>query len=434
MNHCRKHLSSHFLWLMVSAVMLAPYWVSAQTAPSAPADGVAVLSPKAITVEAKSAVLMDLHTGQVLVEYKKGRRIPPASFAKLLTLYIAFDTIKRGKLSLDDEVLISKKAWKTGGSKMFIEVDTKVPVRELIKGIAVVSGNDACVALAEHLHGSTDTFTNVMNETALRLGMKDSHFMNPHGLPHKQQYTTAYDMALLAKNYVREFPATLTFHSMLEYTYNGIRQYNRNKLLRKDPSVDGLKTGYIAKAGYHLLATSKRRDWRLIAVVMGAKKPTIREREVLKLLNYGYQNFELLPLFTKGQVMAEIPVWKGARDTVSLVTADSAMLTIPTEYKTSIHEERQVPNEMVAPVQQGQVIGKVIIKLNDNVIKSVPLVAQHEVNKAGFFKALSHSVYLMSRHNTRTLIVLIAIIAFAIAGYFVLMRRKRRRRPTGLRF
>lgn len=428
MNCCWKRLSSRFLFFSVSMLVAMPHWATAQT------KEVTLLEPKEIAINARSAVLMDQATGQVLIAYNQNHRIPPASFAKLLTLYITFDTIKRGKLHLDDEVFISKKAWKTGGSKMFVKVNTKVPVRELIKGIAVVSGNDACVALAEHLYGSTDIFVSVMNETAAKLGMKSSHFMNPHGLPNKQQYTTAYDMALLARQYVQNFPQTLTFHSMQEYTYTGIRQYNRNRLLRKDASVDGLKTGYIAAAGYHLIATAKRRNWRLIAVVMGAKKPAIREKEVQKLLNYGYQNFELLPMFTKGQVLAEIPVWKGARDTISLVAQTSAVMAIPTDYKDSIHQEKKVPVEVLAPVQQGQEIGQAIIRLNTDVIKSVPLVAQYQINRAGFFKALSHSVYLISRHNMGTLFIFIIVIIFTPIGYVVLMARKQKRRHTGLRF
>jgi D-alanyl-D-alanine carboxypeptidase (penicillin-binding protein 5/6) len=408
--------------------MMTPYRVSGQTPVAS------ILAPKEIAINAKSAILMDQDTGQVLVEFNQGRRIPPASFAKILTLHITFDTIKRGKLRLDDDVFISKKAWKTGGSKMFIEVNSKVPVRELIKGIAVVSGNDACVALAEHLYGSTDIFVNVMNETAAKLGMTNSRFMNPHGLPNKQQYTTAYDMALLARHYVRNFPEVLTFHSMQEYTYGDIRQYNRNRLLRKDPTVDGLKTGYISKSGYHLLATAKRRDWRLIAVVMGAQSTAVREIEVRKLLNYGYQNFELLPLFTKGQVLAEIPVWKGAQNMVPLVAPANSAIAIPTDYKESIRTERKVPAEVIAPVQRGQEIGEAIVRLNADVLKSVPLVAQHGVNRAGFFKALSHTVYRAGRHNTRTLFVLIAVMLLTVFGYFFLMTRKQRRRRPGLRF
>jgi D-alanyl-D-alanine carboxypeptidase (penicillin-binding protein 5/6) len=420
--------------LLVVAVVLTPYGIGAQSGTSTPTDAHSLLEPKEIDVNAKSAVLMDADTGQVLMEFNKDHKIPPASFAKLLTLYIVFETIHHGKLTLDDEVFVSKKAWKTGGSRMFIEVNTSVPVRELIKGVAVVSGNDACVALAEHIYGSTDVFAEMMNETAQKIGMKNSHFTNPHGLPDKQQYTTAYDMALLARSYIKNFPEALQFHSMQEYTYDDIKQYNRNGLLRKDPSVDGLKTGYFSAAGYHLLATAKRGNRRLIAVVMGADNPAIREKEARKLLNYGYQNFELLPLFSKGQVLAEIPVWKGQDDTIALVATASGTMTVPTEYKARIHEERLVPSDVVAPIRQGQVIGKAVIKMSSEVVKSIPLVAAHEVHKAGLVKFLYHSAYLVGKNNVRIFMSLILIVAVVTMGYFLIFVRKRKRHSSSLRF
>ena len=226
---------------------------------------------EAITVNARSAILMEAASGQILAAHNKDERIPPASFVKVLTLYIVYDMLREGKFKLADEVYISKKAWETGGSKMFIAVDTKIPLEELIKGIAVVSGNDACVAVAEYISGTTEAFVHLMNETASKLGMSSSHFENPHGLPSPQQYTTAYDMAVLVRSYVNAFPDALHIHSLQEYTYGNIRQDNRNILLRRDPTVDGLKTGYIEESGYHLVATAKRDERRLIAVVMGKK-------------------------------------------------------------------------------------------------------------------------------------------------------------------
>ena len=190
---------------------------------------------------------------------------------------------------------------------MYLVVGAKVPLEDIIKGIAIVSGNDACVAVAEHISGNTETFVKLMNDTAQKLGMSNSHFDNPHGLP-SGQYTTAYDMAILARSYINDFPDALKIHSTLEYSYSGIRQDNRNTLLRKDSTVDGLKTGFIAEAGYHLLATAKRDERRLIAVVMGAKNRAIRAAEALKLLNYGYRNFAFVSLFTRGQVLYDLPV------------------------------------------------------------------------------------------------------------------------------
>jgi D-alanyl-D-alanine carboxypeptidase (penicillin-binding protein 5/6) len=241
-------------------------------------------------------------------------------------------------------------------------------------------------------------------------------------------------MALIARSYIQNFPEALQFHSMQEYTYGDIRQYNRNGLLRRDPTVDGLKTGYTVKSGYHLLATAKRGKRRLIAVVMGAKTRAIREREAQKLLNYGYQNFELLPLFTDGQVLAEIPVWKGAKDTVSLVTAGSGVMTVPVEYKKDIREEREVPNQVIAPIEQGQVIGKVIIKLKAEIIKSVSLVAQHKVGKAGLVKSFSHSMYLLGKSHAGLFVVFLLIMMSVPIGYFFFATRRRKRRRSGFRF
>src|SRR5215813_9773478 len=279
---------------------------------------------EAITVNAKSAVLMEGASGQILVAQNKDEKIAPASLAKVLTLYIVYDMIQKGKIKLTDEVYISKKAWETGlydkESKMYVVLGSKIPLEDIIKGIAVVSGNDACVAVAEHISGSTDMFAKVMNETAQKLGMTNSHFENPHGMSSSQQYTTAYDMAVLARHDINDLPAeALKVHSMLEYTYSGIRQDNRNTLLRKESSVDGLKTGYLSEAGYHLLATAKRDERRLIAVVMGAKSPSIRAEEALKLLSYGYRNFAFEALFTKGQTLYELPVWKGKSNNLPIV-------------------------------------------------------------------------------------------------------------------
>ncbi|RMD60408.1 D-alanyl-D-alanine carboxypeptidase, partial [Candidatus Parcubacteria bacterium] len=368
----------HFLLLcllLVFGTAAYPYRLDATEASRTP---VQILKPHQLPINAKSAVLMDVATGQVLVAYREHTRIPPASFAKLLTLYIVFDTLKQGKLRLDDKVYISEKAWRTGGSKMFVEVGTKVPLRELIKGIAVVSGNDACVAVAEHLYGSTSLFAQAMNAYARKIGMKESHFANPHGLPHREQYTTAMDMALLARSYLLKFPEALQFHSMQAYTYSGIRQRNRNGLLRKGPSVDGLKTGYIAQAGYHLLATAKRHGWRLLAVVMGAKSPAVREEEAMKLLNYGYRNFVLLTLFHKGQVLTELPVWKGKKGSLPVVATADGVVVVPREYRTRVHNVAVLPAELTAPIQRGQQLGRAEIRLDTQTLKTIPLMAAQE--------------------------------------------------------
>jgi D-alanyl-D-alanine carboxypeptidase (penicillin-binding protein 5/6) len=386
-----------------------------------------------VSVNAKGAVLMDAITGQILLENNKELKIEPASFVKVLTLYVTFDLLRSGRAKLSDEVFVSQKAWKTGGSQMFIEVNNQVVLEDLIKGIAVVSGNDACVALAEHLYGSTENFVQVMNETAQRIGMKNSFLKNPHGLPDAQQYTTPYDMALLARQYIHDFPEALHYHSMLEFTYAGITQYNRNGLLRKDESVDGLKTGFIADSGYHLLATAKRGNRRLIAVVMGATNATMREQEARKLLNYGYQNFDLLSLYTKGQVIAELPVWKGRLNTISVVAADNGMVTVPAQYKGKVHEDRFLPQALVAPITKGQVIGKSLIRLDTDVVKHIPLVAETEIQKAGLIKFLTHSIYLAGKNSLAVMAIIVAILLAVTSLYFLLLKSRRERRRSSFR-
>lgn len=407
---------------------------AAEPSKGKPAPGAKAAEPSgaprqeaALTVNAKSAVLMEAASGQMLASQNQDEKIPPASFVKLLTLYVVYDMIKNGQANLTDEVYISKKAWETGGSKMFVDLGTKVPLEEIMKGIAIVSGNDACVAAAEHISGSVEVFVKVMNETAQKLGMTNSRFDNPHGLPSAQQYTTAHDMVVLARSYINNFPDALKMHSTLEYTYSGIQQYNRNRLLRKDSSVDGLKTGFIAEAGYHLLATAKRDERRLMAVVMGAKSPSVREEEALKLLNYGYRNFAFVSLFTKGQALYELPVWKGTSDSLHIVPGEAGMIVVPAEQKNKLEHEKTLPEYVVAPIEKDQVIGKYTVKIGTNVLRSIPLVAQTDVPQAGFVKiALDSVLYFFGRVKIVTYIVLgIVIIVLAVITMNFLARTRR---------
>ena len=384
---------------------------------------------EAITVNAKSAVLMEGASGQTLTAQNKDEKIAPASFVKVLTLYVVYDTIRSGKTKLTDEVYISKKAWETGGSKMYVGVGSKVPLEEIIKGIAIVSGNDACIAAAEHISGSAEVFVKLMNDTAQKLGMTNSHFENPHGLPSPQQYTTAYDMAILARSYINDFPDALKIHSTLEYTYSGIRQDNRNTLLRKDSSIDGLKTGFIAESGYHLLATAQRDERRLIAVVMGAKNQTIRAEEALKLLNYGYRNFAFVSLFTKGQVLYDLPVWKGQSNNLHVVPGEAGMIVVPAEAKNKLEYEKIVPEYVVAPIEKNQEIGKYVVKMGTNVLRSIPLVAETDVPKAGFLKLIWHSIIsFLGRVRILTYVLLgivIVVLVVLILNFLARTRRKK---------
>lgn len=368
-----------------------------------------------ITVNARSAVLMEAASGYMLASQNKDERIPPASFVKVLTLYIVYDLLREGKLKLTDEIYVSKKAWETGGSKMYLTVGSKVPLEEILKGIAVVSGNDACVAVAEHISGTTEAFVKLMNETASQLGMSASHFDNPHGLPSPQQYTTANDMAVLARRYVNAFPDALKVHSLLEYTYANIRQDNRNLLLRKDPSVDGLKTGFIEESGYHLVATAKRDERRLIAVVMGAKSRSIRAEEALKMLNYGYRNFAFVSLFTKGQRLYELPVWKGKENMVRVVAGEEGLFVVPAEQRHKLDPEQSLPEEFFAPIAQGQELGRYVVKSGSNVLRSIPLIAESEVPKAGLVKVLLHSVLYFLQHIKIWTYVLLGVLVVIVA-------------------
>ena len=252
-----------------------------------------------LRIRAQSALLMDVLSEQVLYERNSQSKSAPASFSKMLTLYLAFDNLRDGLLKMDDRVVVSKKAWKMGGSKMFIQIGEKVKVEDLVKGVTIVSGNDACVALAEHIAGSEEAFVVKMNEKAKHLGLNNSQFKNAHGMPAEDQYVTALDMAILAKHYMKDHPEALPFHSTPEFEYNGIRQSNRNLLLRRGIGVDGLMTGYVEKSGYHLLATAKRESRRMIAIVMGCDKLQRRYQEGQALLEYGFKNFSTVEVVKK---------------------------------------------------------------------------------------------------------------------------------------
>lgn len=335
---------------------------------------------------------MEVSTGTILFEYNADKIIEPASFTKVLTLYLVFENLQKDVIHLNDEIFVSERAWRTGGSKMFVGVGTKVPLEDLIKGIAVVSGNDACIAVAEQLYGTEESFVNAMNQKAKELGMTNSEFRNPHGLPDDKQVTTARDMATLDGAYLKRFPNSLKYHSMKEYTYNDITQHNRNRLLLKDASVDGLKTGFVAAAGYHLSATAERDGMRLLAVVMGAKTPGIREREALNLLNYGFRNYALIQPFPKDKPVATAKVWKGVEDSVNLYPSVEASLLVSQREKNAIRWAIDAPTEVNAPIAAQQALGKITFFVSDQAKKSVTLVSEKDIAQAGFFKRMWHSV------------------------------------------
>jgi len=331
--------------------------------------------PHPFEVNALGAVLLDAKSGEFIYEQNPMERISPASLVKILTLFLVFDAVKSDQVRLDDNVLISKKAWRTRGSKMFIEVGDYVPLAELVKGIAVVSGNDACVAVAEFLQGSEQAFVKKMKEKLQDLGIGNTRIQTVHGLPASDQYTTASDMALLAGAYIRAHPEALQYHKLNEFTSEGVTQSNRNRLLWRDPSVDGLKTGYISEAGYHLIATAQRDDQRLISVILGAPNPRVREREALRLLNYGFRNYASVPLFEKGQVLLKLPIWKGEVEKVGLIAAKSGVITVPRSLRKYISWQSETSEHLIAPVQKGERLGKALITAKDKVLKSIALLA-----------------------------------------------------------
>ena len=332
--------------------------------------------------DAQSAVLMDGLTGEILYEQSPDQRIPPASFVKVLTLYLIFDAIRAGQLKMEDMVTVSEKAWKTQGSKMFIKVGERVKVEDLVKGIAIASGNDACIALAEHLAGSEEVFASKMNERAKTLGMKNSQFKNSHGMPSDDQYTTAMDMALLSRRYIDDHSGALAIHSTTEFEYNGIKQGNRNILLQKNIGVDGLKTGHIEESGYHLVATAKRDGQRMIAVVMGCDKVKKRAPETRKLLEYGFKNFSTVEAVKKGASFGPLKVKRGKLDQVSLTASEDGRVTVPKGKENLVSAIPQLPAFVSAPIQKGQVLAKVLVQKEGKTVKEVNLFAQSDVLKS----------------------------------------------------
>jgi D-alanyl-D-alanine carboxypeptidase (penicillin-binding protein 5/6) len=336
--------------------------------------------------DAKSAVLMDGLTGQILYEQKPDLRVPPASFVKVMTLYVVLDAIRAGQMKLDDMVTVSEKAWKrtykTDSSSMFLKVGERVKIDDLLRGVAIASGNDACIALAEHLAGSEEAFVSKMNEKAKLLGLKDSQFRNPDGMPAEGQYTTAIDMATLARRYIEDHPEALVYHSTIEFEYNGIHQANRNTLLQKNIGVDGLKTGHVQEAGYHLAATAKRDGQRMIAVVMGCKTKSRRGPEAQKLLEYGFKNFSTVEAVKKGGTFGPLKVKRGKLNQVLLVAAETGWVTVGKGKENSVSVVPQLPAFVVAPVQKGQVVAKVSVQNEGKVVKEVNLLASSGVDKS----------------------------------------------------
>lgn len=344
--------------------------------------------PPAPELAAKSWVMIDADSGHIIAESNADMRVDPASLTKMMTSYILSYELAQGRVKNSDMVTVSENAWAktlTGSSLMFIKVGDRVSLEDLHRGIIISSGNDASIAVAEHLGGSVEGFANIMNQHAQRLGMTHTHFMNPHGLTDPDHYTTAHDMATMARAIIRDFPGDYELYKEKEFTYNNIHQPNRNLLLWSDPTVDGLKTGHTDAAGYCLVASAKRDGMRLITAVMGTASDKARAAETEKLLTYGFRFFETVHKFSKGEVLNKAEVWSGKSRELTLGVSDDVFITVPRGEAEHLQVTMTVDELIHAPVKAGDVKGKVEVRLGDQVVQELPLVALNDIEQAGWF-------------------------------------------------
>ncbi|MGE0384205.1 MAG: D-alanyl-D-alanine carboxypeptidase family protein [Gammaproteobacteria bacterium] len=356
------------------------------------AAGPPIPAPPAI--DARAYVLLDYQTGAILAQQNMDERLEPASLTKIMTIYTVAAELKGGHASLDDEVLVSENAWRTQGSRMFIEVGKRVRLEDLMKGDIIQSGNDASVAMAEHVSGSEQVFAELMNQNAKSLGMNGTHFTNSTGLPDPEHYTTAHDLARLSTALIRNYPDVYKWFAFKEFVWNGIRQQNRNRLLFSDASVDGIKTGFTDNAGYCLAASAVRDGRRLIAVVMGTPEQKVRAAAAAALLGYGFKFTETRRLYAAREPVTRVKVWKGAVDTLGLGVAADAVVTVGRGRIQDLDAHVDVQSPVLAPVAAGQALGTLTVKLDGQEIIKRPLVAVETVEQSGLFGRLADTVRL----------------------------------------
>jgi D-alanyl-D-alanine carboxypeptidase (penicillin-binding protein 5/6) len=351
-----------------------------------------LLVPNPPVVNAKGYILIDFDTGKVLAEENADEQLNPASLTKMMTSYVIGREIQNGTISMDDMVTVSQKAWAKNfpeSSKMFIEVGKEVSVADLNRGIIIQSGNDACVAMAEHVAGSEDQFAQLMNLYAEEIGLNSSHFVNSHGLTADGHMTTARDMASLGIALIRDVPEEYAIYQEKSFTFNGISQLNRNSLLwDKSLNVDGIKTGHTDAAGFSLVSSATKGDMRLVAVVMGASSERARKVESKKLLNYGFRFYETLTAYEAGTEFAKQRIYMGDKDEVRLGINQSTPITIPRGYREKLSAQFTLDKELQAPINKGEVVGTLTLKIEDEVISEYPLVSLDQINEGGFFKKL----------------------------------------------
>lgn len=345
-------------------------------------------------VAGSAYLVMDADTGEILVGENADQRFAPASLTKMMTSYIVEYEIDQGNISEDDMVQVSEKAWRTPGSRMFIREGTQVRLGDLLRGVVIQSGNDASVALAEHIAGSEEAFADLMNQHAARLGLQNTHFANATGLPHENHYSSPHDLALIGRALIKQFPDHYSIYSEKFFTYNDIRQPNRNRLLWRDESVDGIKTGHTEEAGYCLVASAKRDGMRLITVVLGTASEEARAQETQKLLNYAFRFYRTHKLYAANQVLKQVRVWGGASDEVKLGLDQTLAVTIPRGQQDQLQASLDLDPVIKAPVAPGQQLGRVVVTLAGDEVKAVPLVALEPVPEGGFFKRIWDEILL----------------------------------------
>ena len=382
---------------LIKTVFASSIALTASFASSVMASPIVV--PDAPQIAAKGYVLMDYHSGKVLAQKEMNTKLSPASLTKMMTSYVIGQELARGNISEDDDVTISKNAWAKNfpdSSKMFIEVGTTVKVKDLNQGIIVQSGNDACVAMAEHIAGSEDAFVDLMNAWASTLGMSDTHFANVHGLDNDALYSTPYDMALLGSALIRDVPEEYRIYSEKKFTYNGITQYNRNGLLwDKSMNVDGIKTGHTSNAGYSLVSSATEGQMRLVAVVMGTKDANARKSESKKLLSYGFRFFETVAPHKAGETFVEEKVWMGNKDTVALGLDQDTYVTLPRGEAKNLKASFVLEKELEAPIKKGDVVGKLYYQIDGEDIAEYPLMALETVDQGSLFSRMWDYIVLL---------------------------------------
>ena len=383
---------------IASAPLFANPIIPIPTQPQQP-----LYTPSPPTIDASSYILMDATTGKVLAKKDEHLKLPPASLTKLMSLYIMSSALKNGQIHMDDKVRVSTKAWKTEGSRMFIKVGDEVPVKELLQGVVVASGNDATVALAEHIAGTEEAFTSIMNQQTKLLGMKNSHFVDSTGLPNKDHYSTAYDLAILTQAYIKNFPEEYSLYSEKWFTYNGIRQPNRNRLLWRYQYADGLKTGHTSEAGYCLVASAKKDGMRLISVVMGEPNDSARTEDSIRLLTYGFRFYETHKLYNAATPLVDARVWQGEKTETPLGIAEDLYVTIPTGQYKRLQASMELNNPIKAPIIKGHAYGKINITLNNQIVTSQALVALDNNPEGGLLRRATDSVkYNIHKYFSRS--------------------------------